>query len=721
MLGTLFLLSSSSNEKAMGAVFLAALIAFVLSLCFPKVRKDGTLPTAFAAICLSVLLLFVATQREQGKTERLAGQTVSICGELTDLPQQSNGRFYYVLRLRTVQGEESGEKLRLSSRAPLDLNARDRINCTVKIFMLGQNVSAEIENYYRAKDMTLGGYAIGEVQIEKDVRTDVAGYILSVRAALLDALMTVLPNDNGAVLAAMSFGSSAFLSAEASNGFRAAGISHLLVVSGLHLSTWSLLLWGVLQKLGVRRSWKALARIGFLCFFVCLTGASPSVTRAAIMLGTVCAADLFRREADALNSVGVAVAGMLVVNPYAARSLSLLLSVLATVGILLLAKPIERWLCRPIAHKRIRFGLRIYHFAASAIAVTTAATVCTLPVQIWAIGTMSLVALPANLLMLSAGSVAMVLGTIGATLAACGLSVGTGTLLLAGKLAQYLLTVTGRFADSDFALLPLHSNYAKLFLALALVAAAIFLLQRSPKKRAMQTTAALLVCLFLCSNLFVFARSQNALQMTAVSVGDGMSVVLRCRGETVVLGCGGDYFADSEICDILSAYGATHIDALILPGEEDPVFSAAVALGAELPVAQVHYAASIKPETLPFAAEKTKISKSVLYFADNRLMIAVHSSGSKQYAKIQFGAFSALLSFSEENDFKGDNASVLFCTKTPPKNIDSADFQLTVFSVADAAAADFMSIRSPQVCTTAENGSITLLVRENGIFQYRRT
>lgn len=719
MLFTLFVLGANASEKAVRAVLCAALIAFALSLAFRASRRDRTLPTAFLAVVLSTGLLIAAGQQQTTFAERYADREVEIRGVLAQLPWQQDGRNYYVLQLDTADGEPCDEKLRLVSRAPLDITPADRVTGTVKTFVLGASGEDGVSEYYRSIDITMGGYPVDDLQVEKGVRTDLPGCILQFRLALSDALLTALPNDNGALLAAIAFGAEDTLPDRVNNAFRAVGISHILVVSGLHLTVWTMLLFAVLRTLGVRRRLSAAVGIAFVCFFTVLTGAAPSILRSAVMLCTVYAAEFFRRESDSLNSIGLALTGMLLLNPYAARSLSLLLSVFATLGILLLGKPIERVLMRPFAKVRQGLLFRLCSAGVSAVAVTAAATVFTLPVQLWAIGNMSTVTLLANLLLLTAGNAAMVLGSFGALLTLAGVF-GQPVLLLAGWVAQYLITVTERLAQLPGVLLPINSNFAKLLLALAFFACAVFVFLKKPNKRMMRLTAAVLCCAFLVCNTAVYLRSRSALQIAVADVGDGMSVVLSCRGETVVLGCGGDYFADSEICAILSAYGATYIDALILPDETDELFSAALSVGGQLPVKTVYYAQTIKPETLPVGETKTPIDKTVLTFADGALTVAVQSSGAYRYAEILYGSFRALVSFTEENDFYGDSASVLCAAGELPRNTDAADFELTVFSVADPGAADVPALRSQAVCTTAENGSISLLVFQDGAFQYRR-
>ena len=158
----------------------------------------------------------------------------------------------------------------------------------------------------------------------------------------------------------------------------------------------------------------------------------------------------------------------------------------------------------------------------------------------------------------------------------------------------------------------------------------------------------------------------------------------------------------------------------MLPGGGTHVSSGAVPLGERLPVRTLYYAPELDAETLPVGEEKVPVTRSVLRFADDTLTVAVQAAGAYRYAEILYGGFRAIVSFTPENDFRGDAAALLICAGEMPKNTDAADFSLTVLSTADSADADFPALRSGTVCTTAENGSISVLVYPDGAFEYER-
>ncbi len=719
---TLFVMHAFPQKEAMGAVFLTALIAFVLSLVCKASRRDRVLPTAFFTAVLCILLLGNAQARYVVRQNTVtAAKEVTVNGTLTDLPYQENGRYYAVLHVDTLNGAPFDGKIRIVSRTPFEIAPTDSVSGRIKPFLLGGGTeNTAISDHYRAKGILCGAYPVSELTVVSGGNEGLFSVILSLRQALTQAVFSRLPNASGGVIACISFGVKTLLSEQSKNAFRASGISHLLVVSGLHLSTWTMYLFQGLQKIRIRRRVRAWLGLLFIAFFAVLTGGAPSVIRAAVMSGAVFSAELFRRESDAFNAVGIALTAMLFLNPFAARDISLLLSVFATVGILLFSERMEAVLNRPVRNREGR-TVKLYRFVASVIAATVSVTVCTLPVQLWAFGTLSLTALPANLLSLTVGSVCMVCGMLGAMLCVLHVTaVGNVFLFLASGCAKYLLSVTEWLSALPFSVLPMRTNYAKLLLALILIGIAVGIWIRAPRVRLRRIVCVFAAALFLFCNIASFARTEKTLQMTVANVGEGMAVVLRCRGETVLLLSGGEYYAESEIYDILSSYGATHIDAVFLPAPKEKLLPSVLRVGENLPVQTLYYARALYAETLPVGREKLPIDKTVADFSDGRLRISVQCIDIYSYAKITFGAFSALVSFCDTNDFKGDSASLLITTADAPKNIDAADFEMTVMSTSASENADFLSIRSDRVYTTAENGSLSFWIEPNGKFQCAR-
>lgn len=202
---------------------------------------------------------------------------------------------------------------------------------------------------------------------------------------------------------AVLLGDKRALSYEVRDAFTVTGTSYLIVVSGMHLALVTLLFRKLLQRY-VRKPWLTLLLLtALIVFFAAVTGFTPSVVRAGIMLFIVLLASAVHRDNDGFNSLGVAALLMCVPNPFIVGDVGLLLSFAATFGILLWADPIDGFLrekCGLSAEKRqppkrtLRRRLRalpkrFLRWVIGMFSVSLAATLWVIPITILLFGTVS--------------------------------------------------------------------------------------------------------------------------------------------------------------------------------------------------------------------------------------------------------------------------------------------------------------------------------------------
>jgi competence protein ComEC len=215
-----------------------------------------------------------------------------------------------------------------------------------------------------------------------------------------------LPDDAGGLLPGLVVGDTSRLDPALSDDFRTTGMTHLNAVSGANVA---IVLGVVLLAVrwvragpAVRAVVCAVALVGF----VILARPSPSVIRAA-MMGAIGLLGLASgRPRAALPALAGGVALLIGYDPELAADPGFTLSVLATAGLLLLA---PQW--RDALQRRGWPG-----WAAEALAVPAAAQVACGPVIAGISGTVSLVAVPANLVVVPAIAPATLLGIAAAVL-----------------------------------------------------------------------------------------------------------------------------------------------------------------------------------------------------------------------------------------------------------------------------------------------------------------
>lgn len=177
------------------------------------------------------------------------------------------------------------------------------------------------------------------------------------------------------------------------------GVIHLIAISGMHLGMIYGLLLVLLKPLGTKKYGKiinAFIIIVILWFFSLLTGAAPSITRAAIMFTVIVAGNTFSKKAGIYNSLSVAAFILLLADPFHLWNVGFQLSFAALLSIAVFGKPITGLL-----HPGPVILQRLWQL----IAVTLAAQVFTLPLVLYHFHQFPLSFLIANLVAVPLGSI----------------------------------------------------------------------------------------------------------------------------------------------------------------------------------------------------------------------------------------------------------------------------------------------------------------------------
>lgn len=217
----------------------------------------------------------------------------------------------------------------------------------------------------------------------------------------------------GELIPGLVLGDRSAQSPETDQAMKDAGLSHLSAVSGANCALLAGAVVGLLRLLRVHRSAVLAAVIATLVVFVVVVGPEPSVLRAAVMGGLGALALFAGRSRHAFTLLCLAGTAVIVAVPALATEPALQLSVAATAGIILGARPAE-------AHLHAAFGRVLPGWAARWLSVTLAVTTCAhlacQPILLAMTGTVSAYAVPANMLAAPAVAPITVLGTAAAAL-----------------------------------------------------------------------------------------------------------------------------------------------------------------------------------------------------------------------------------------------------------------------------------------------------------------
>lgn len=210
----------------------------------------------------------------------------------------------------------------------------------------------------------------------------VAKYITSLANCYTD-------KNSSATILGIMLGDKTGFSEKFSLNIRHSGVSHVMVVSGMHLAIIMGSFRAIIKKFGLNKYLNFIISNAFLIFFMAVCGFTQSVMRAGIMYMILSLAGIFNREGDSINALSLAVIIILIKTPFAVMNISFQLSVLSTLGILCSGQTVM---------KIIRFKSKILKLISDSALTSVSALLFTLPVVIFRFKEFSLVSVVTNLL-----------------------------------------------------------------------------------------------------------------------------------------------------------------------------------------------------------------------------------------------------------------------------------------------------------------------------------
>ncbi len=279
------------------------------------------------------------------------------------------------------------------------------------------------------------------------------------RYDMAQVLAQVLPEPQASLAQAMLLGLRGGLSDEVDNDFMLSGTTHILAISGMNLTILAGIIAGLGQWIWGRRYylyvWLGLFAIWV---YVLLSGASPSVIRAAVMASIFLLAELAGRQKNAAPALFLAGAVMTFANPLVLWDVSFQLSMLAMAGLIYIY-PFLKEAGRGFMQRLVGKSKRLYqclNFIIDSLMVTVAATAAVCPLTALYFGRISLVSPLATLLAVPVMPLIIILGLLSAVSGLISLPLGQATAWLAWLFLSYLLVVARAFACLPCASVEMH-------------------------------------------------------------------------------------------------------------------------------------------------------------------------------------------------------------------------------------------------------------------------
>lgn len=562
-LGITYLAVTATAFYVRSSLFLRAVLIF--AVCFALAltvkllfRKSVKVPFDKFMVCFAMIWAVISYGIYTDSYFEAVGakynETKSyVSAKVCEKPEYKYEKYYYTLKTLTIEGEKSEAGIILSCPLYIDADIDDII--------FGDMVLEKTENsYYMSEGIIFTSKAETNFgfKVEKFNGFSLYKFSSQIREGISGIFESGMMEENASFFKALVLGDKSQMSEYTIESFRKSGVAHFIVVSGLHMSVVGMCILFVLRKLLKNKFLYVFGSCAVIILYMGITGFSPSVVRAGVMFIVYVIGMLFNRKPDSFSSLGLAVLILTAGNPYESGNIGLLLSVTATLGILLWNKRISdflkgKWFDR-IKNHRLTGGF--VSGVISCVSVSLSATIGVLPLQVWFFQEISLVGIITNLLIVPLSSPLIVCALI-----FVGFSVLSGTFgvlafpaewskLLCQALSDYVLNTVNFLAELPFSKVDIRGG---LYIFWVVISVAMFAAGKIFKKKfgsVMPLVTVSFVLLMVC----IFAgniQGFGTMKLHVLKNGGGNTVLLTIDNKSAMLTTAGKYGFDGQVVDYI--------------------------------------------------------------------------------------------------------------------------------------------------------------------------
>ncbi|MDD4606946.1 MAG: ComEC/Rec2 family competence protein [Patescibacteria group bacterium] len=424
------------------------------------------------AIGLSILFLFLGIARYQLSLPKIDKQNLAfynnqevvlegiVCQE-SDI-RQSNAKIN--LQVEKILIDENWQEVKgkvlITTFLYPEYNYGDRLEIKGKLQPPEQIEDFKYDRYLARFNIYSLMYYPRIKVIQANQGNKIYAGILNFKNKFKKVIDLSLPGEQAGIFGAMTLGSRRGVSENLVQNFSLTGTSHVMAISGLHITIIVTILMGLLIGLGLKRSQAFYGVIIILFLYVVMIGFPASAMRASLMGLMVLWAMKEGRLNQSTNALLIVACVLLLINPKLLRDdLGFKLSFGAVLGIILVAPLLEK-----VFHKLPEtLGLK------SSITMTLSAQVFTLPLIVLSFGNLSVISPIANVLILPVVPLIMMLGLGASLIGLISLKIAQILFWPVWLLLTYIIKIVTWFGELNFSSLKIERLSDGLVIVLYLV------------------------------------------------------------------------------------------------------------------------------------------------------------------------------------------------------------------------------------------------------------
>lgn len=711
------------NTGNIAAFVLLAVAASVLFLYFVKplnLRDIIIIP----AICVSLavgsvsFLIYNAVKIEP--LTKYTEATADIAGKITSIPIVSGNYTTF-----TVKTDKIGDD---TVKTYVSITVYTNSSATPEpfdyLFLKNAEISLPSDDYNKTDVSALSDSTALEADCDSfDILWQCTKtpyyYCLKLRTAVTDRINAFSDGDSAGLLCGMLFGDTNNISDNTLSDFRTSGIAHLLAVSGLHTSLWCGLLIALAKLFKIGEKTRNTVCLIFLCGFCVISAFTPSVMRASLMTGVALLAPFFKRRPDALNSLGIAVSVLLIINPYIILSVGFQLSAMSTLGVLLSSQ--TQYKIHTLANSvKNRFLSKLVSFLLENICISAFAGLFTFPVSAAYFGVFCLVSPLTNILCVQLAFWGMIAGVISCCVSLVPIrAVRTATFFLF-DITEFILKAVTNTADFTaslkFANIPVHTQ--TLIAILSITAVFGIIIYRRNKRATFKTHTKVLVIICVAVDIVCIALPcipRFSTQITVHPAGNGANISLRSGLDYAFFNCGSyDYGVDKTALPRANCEKLEFLYIAAYSGDSDKVTEILSSYSPENTVITEYVNTHFKESNIAYPPN-TLISNYLNFAFNKSINIEIIDTYGVNCVIMETTNKKVMISYGYNNINAAFDTfgvpDILIISQTVPETLPQNVETLIISGSADTVIGENTTNLKTQCktfITTAENGTVTI-------------
>lgn len=529
---------------ALPFLLLIAVSVFIIYFIKPfKLREKIIIPTICISVISSCLLFGIYHFTKIVPATKLDNTITDISGKIITTPQETSYGTEFILKTDKIGNNDKSNKIQvyLTTDYNIELKLYDYIS-------LPDTKLEIVRNEYNKPDAdSISDNIILETQTQycnflwESEKTPYY-YCLRFKEIITEQIKAYLPQYNAGFLLGMLFGDKTEIDPDITNDFRATGIAHLLAVSGLHTSAWCAYIIFFLKLFKLKEKIRNIFCILFLVLLCIVSAFTPSVMRASIMMAVVLFAPFFKEQQDPLNSLGFAVAILTLHNPYIITSISFLLSVSATFGVLF-SLSIYAKIQYKFAKIKTKAIKKTTEYLVNNFITATLTGLFTLPFTAYFFGVFCTLSPISNILCVKPAFWSLLSGVVATAISFIPHNITQLIAIFIFKISTIFASFVTRIADFlekfRFCTLPIHKEYFLLSVILIVTVLIIYSIVFKGKKNKLKKALIFSLCTVIFS-LSILLPCTKLLPATLyiTNVENGVNLTLRQGLEYAHFNCG---------------------------------------------------------------------------------------------------------------------------------------------------------------------------------------